>query len=873
MKIDGRPARAEGTVLEACRAIDVAVPTLCFDDSLSPRGHCRSCLVDIDGRLAAACTTPATEGMDIRTDTPRLREYRTDLGELILAEASPGGRAGAMVQGWGSTGARYTRAFHCSRTESANPYLRIDLDACIRCRLCVRACDEIQGQFVYSVIGRGAESSIDWGEETLASGGCVSCGACASVCPSGAITDVDRLRAAQVMPGPPVRTTCGYCGVGCQLDVYAAGDDVVSIDGAPSPVNARHTCVKGRYAHGFLRHEDRLTAPLVRRAGELHEATWGEAIDYVVRELERLRGKVGGLSSSRCTNEENYLFQKWMRGGLGTHDVDCCARVCHAPSAAGMRRALGTGAATNSLADLDVADLILVAGSNTTEAHPVTGARIKRSALSGTALVVIDPRRTELADLADVHLALRPGTNVLLLNSLAHVLVAEKLLDERFIAERTEGFRELAEHLERYSPEHTEAMTGVPAEQVRRAARLIGTAERPMQVHGLGITEHHQGSEAVMLLCNLALLTGAIGRPGVGVNPLRGQNNVQGAADMGCQPDLLAGYLDPKDPAVRARIEAAWGRPLPTLPGRTIPQMYDAMFSGDLRGLVVLGEDIVQTDNNANRVRAALGKLDLLVVQELFLSETAKLAHVVLPGASYLEKDGTFTNGERRVQRVRRVVDPPGNARSDWRILCDLMAATGFPQKFSGPADILAEVTSIAPMLSGVSFERLEEGGLQWPVPTADHAGTSVLHSESFPIGRARLSCVDYVPSPSLEAGWRPLLLMTGRVLEHYNTSSMTRRTGDSALVPADTLELNPADADRRGIADGAAVVVESTFGEAHTVARITDRVMAGTAFLSFHFPETGTNRVTGDVLDRLAACPEYKLVPVEVRAASRSTG
>jgi formate dehydrogenase major subunit len=868
MKIDGRRAPAEGTVLDACRAVGVEVPALCSADRLSPGGHCRSCLVEIDGRVVAACTTPATSGMDVRTDTERLRGYREDLGELLLAESSPRGSVRLAIEQWGAHGLRYHPLESRPHPGAGHPYLRIDLDRCIRCRLCIRACDEIQGQLVYSMTGRGSGSAIDWGGATLAEGGCVSCGACASVCPTMAITDVDRERAEHDAPTRTVRTTCGYCGVGCQLDVFATEEDVVRIDGAASPVNAGHLCLKGRYAHGFVRHPDRLRTPLIRRNGSLSPATWPEALEYVAGELDRLRGRVAGLSSSRCTNEENYLFQKWMRGGLGTHDVDCCARVCHAPSARGMRNVLGTGAATNSLEDLDVADLILVVGSNTTEAHPVTGARIKRAALSGTTLIVIDPRRTELAALADVHLQLRPGTNVLLLNSLAHVLIEEGLVDTSFVASRCEGFDELSRHLMRYSPETTESTTLVPASTVRRSARLLGRAQRPMQVHGLGITEHHQGSEAVMLLCNLALLTGAIGRPGVGVNPLRGQNNVQGAADMGCQPDLLTGYLNPEDPAVRARVESLWGRPLPTAPGRTIPRIYDAIFAGELRALVVLGEDVVQTDNNATRVRAALERLELLVVQEIFLSETAKLAHVVLPGASFLEKDGTFTNGERRIQRVRRVVDPPGDARPDWRIVCDLMAATGFPQPYEGPADIFAEIARVAPLFAGAAWHRLEGDGLQWPVPSPEHPGTSILHGEGFPLGKARLACVDYVPSPSLVPDAPPLLLTTGRVLEHYNTSSMTRRTADALLAPSDELELHPVDAHARGIEDGMRVTVESRFGKARARARVTDRVSRGTAFLSFHFPETGTNQVTSDVLDRLADCPEYKLVPVEVRRA-----
>jgi formate dehydrogenase alpha subunit len=631
-------------------------------------------------------------------------------------------------------------------------------------------------------------------------------------------------------------------------------------------VNRGQLCVKGRYAHAFARHPERLTSPLIRKGGVLTTVSWPEAIDYVSSELLRLRGRVAALSSSRCTNEENYLVQKWFRAGLGSHDIDCCARVCHAPSAAGMRRSLGTGAATNSLADIERANLFLVCGSNTTVSHPVTGARIKQAVLSGAKLVVVDPRRTELAALADVHLQLRPGSNVPLFNALASVLVEEGLINRSFLSERTDGFEDYAEFILRHGPEQAEALTGIPAELVRRAARLYGRATHPMQVHGLGMTEHFQGSEGVMLLCNLALLVGALGREGVGVNPLRGQNNVQGAADMGCQPDLLTGYSDPNDPAVVERFTRVWGRALPEHKGRTLPKMYQGIRDGSVAGMFILGEDVVQTDPDANQVRADLASLELLVVQEIFLSETAKLAHVVLPGASFLEKDGTFTNGERRIQRVRKALEPPGQARADWEILCQLMGATGYPQTFRHPSEVMDEIAQLAPQFAGVSYARLGPDGLQWPVPSADHAGTPILHRDSFPQGRAKLMRVEYVPSPSLAGLGPKLLLVTGRALEHYNSGSMTRRSRNRELLPEDRLQIGAGDAARHGISDGDRVAVKSAFGEACGVAEISDEVAPGTLFMTFHFPESGANNVTSDVVDRLADCPEYKLTPVEVR-------
>jgi formate dehydrogenase major subunit len=864
--IDGRQVAATGTVLAACRAAGVEVPALCERSHVpGSGGHCRACLVEVDGRAQPACTTPIRDGAVIATDTPRLRAYRRDLGELMAAEATPGGEVAVHLAAWGVTGDRYPPRPRAGRVDDSHPRLRLRLDACIGCRLCEAACANLQGRFVFGFVGRGGSTTLGWGGGPFAATACVSCGACASVCPTDAIGDVDRNRPRH---GPPsvVRTTCAYCGVGCQLDVHVDGDAVAYVDGADAPPNHGHLCVKGRYAHRFVSHPERLRTPLVRRGGALVPCSWDEAIAAVADGLRRAGGAVGALSSSRCTNEENYLLQKWMRGGLGSNHVDCCARVCHAPSAYGMRASLGTGAATNSFADIDAADMILVAGANVTEAHPVVGARVVQAALRGARLVVIDPRRTEIAALADVHLAVRPGGNVWLLNGLAHVLVTEGLIDRAFIAARTEGFAELGAFLAPFAPEQTEDATGVPAALVRRAARLYGAARRPMQLHGLGITEHYQGSEAVMLLCNLALLVGGFGRAGVGVNPLRGQNNVQGAADMGCQPDLLTGYGDVTDEATRARFAAVWGRPPPSSPGLTIPGMYDAARRGELRALFILGEDVARTDP-AVHVDAALSALDFLVVQEIFLSETARRADVVLPGASFLEKDGTFTSGERRVQRVRRVLPPVPGARPDWQILCELMAATGWPQTYRGPADILDEIARVAPPFAGLSYPRLEAGGLQWPVPDGEHLGTAILHRDGFPRGRGHFACVAPIPSPALTASRDdfPLLLTTGRRLEHYNAGSMTGR-GVEGAPSYDVLELAAVDAVRFGIAGGARVAVTSPWGTAEAVAALSPRVAAGTAFLSFHGTATATNDLISPVLDRFTGCPEYKVTPVSVR-------
>jgi formate dehydrogenase alpha subunit len=830
--------------------------------------------VEVDGRHVPACSTPARDGCRIQTRTPALDAYRRDLAELMMSEARPRGRAADLCAAFGASGTRYppTASDADGRADASHPYLRLDTAACIKCRLCLSACDDVQGQFVFAFAGRGADAHLTWGHDAFVDTACVACGACASVCPSVAITDVDRERARMDPPVRVVQTTCGYCGVGCQLDVHATDADVIRIEGtAAAAVNDGHLCVKGRYAHGFVRHRDRLTTPLVRRQGRLEPASWDDALSLVATTFEAHRGRVAALSSSRCTNEENYLLQKWMRAGFGTNNVDCCARVCHGPTAAGMRRVFGTGAATNSIADIARADVLLVAGANATEAHPVTGARLRQAALRGAALIVIDPRRTELAAMADVHLQVRPGGNVPVLNSLAAVLLEEGLVDRHFLDRRTLGLPALDEFVREFAPEQVASVTGVDATLVRRAARLWGTARRPLSVHGLGMTEHHQGSEGVMLLCNLALLVGAVGREGVGINPLRGQNNVQGAADMGCQPDLLTGYVSLA--AGAGPFGAVWGRPIPQDAGMTIPKMYEAARRGGLEALFILGEDVVQTDPAAH-VEDALAALDFLVVQEIFLSETAARADVVLPGASFFEKDGTFTNGERRIQRVRKVLEPPGQARADGEILVDLMARTGVPQSFTGPAAIMDEIASVAPGMRGVSYERLGADGLQWPVPDATHPGTAILHTEQFPLpqsaGKASLAMVAYVPSPALTgASGDTLLLTTGRLLEHYNCGTMTRRTDNVLLQADDPLEIHPDDAAPRGIADGTRVRLRSAWGETTLRARLTTDIRPGTVFTTFHFPGSRTNHVVSDVLDRLADCPEYKMTPVTVDAAT----
>ena len=861
LRVNGKEVAARGSLLDACRDAGADVPAFCADPRLSRGGHCRSCMVEVEGRMVASCTTPARDGIAVTTESPRLTAYRRDLGELMASEASPGGTVGATLQDWGVDGSRYGGFGGGRKKDQTHPYIHLDLDACILCRRCVRACEEVQGAFVLGVDGRGGETRLAWKEGDFSSSGCVSCGACVVSCPTGALTDRDREKLQPGENGNVVKTTCSYCGVGCQLEVHTDGQRVQWIDGAAVPPNRQHLCVKGRYAHSFVDHPDRLRSPMIRRDGVLVPCSWEEALSAVVSAFRTAGTAVAGLSSSRCTNEENYLFQRWIRSFGHTNNIDCCARVCHAPSAAGMRAVLGTGAATNSLDDIERADLLMVVGSNATEAHPVTGARIRQAALRGTTLIVVDPRRTDLAAVADIHLQLRPGTNVPLFNSMASVLVEEGLLNRDFLDSRTQGWAAYEAFIRGQSPERWEPITGIPAAKVRTAARLYGTSPRPMMVHGLGVTEHFQGSEAVMLLCNLALLVGAIGRPGVGVNPLRGQNNVQGAADMGCQPDSFTGYQSVNDPAVRAKFATVWGKEPTGEAGLRLPQMYEAARAGTLKAMYIFGEDVIHSDPDPDAVAEALSKLDFLVVQEIFPSLTTAYAHVVLPGGSFLEKDGSFTNGERRVQRVRKILASPGEARADIDIFRALYRASGMPDPGDAAA-VMEEIGSLWTAFSGIRQPRLDEVGLQWPVLGLDHPGTPTLHTQSFPVGKAELRCIEFAPSPNFG---QPLTLTTGRVLEHYNTGSMTRRTPNDSLHPADLLEIHPEDAAVHALVEGQPVRIWNQHGEAYARARLTRRVAPGTLFLSFHHPESRTNHLLGEVHDRVSGCPEYKLVGVQI--------
>lgn len=884
--IDGRRVAAQSgeTLYQAARRAGIAIPSLCASPQLAPFGSCRLCLCEVDGQAGtpASCTTPVREGMVVRTQTERLRTLRRHVVELYLSEGAAWESAPAalldLARELDVTKVRYpVRARRESVRDATNPFFTFNNLLCISCARCVRACDEIQGTFALTMTGRGFASRPMAGDgRGFEASNCVSCGACVKECPTGALSE--RTLAAAGPPTQWTRTTCAYCGVGCGFDAGVRDGRVVTMmpaDDAPS--NLGHACMKGRFGWTYVYAEDRVRVPRLRQGDRWTDITWDEALDRMAREFSRIKDAHGGdalatISSSRGTNEENYLFAKFMRCVIGTNHIDNCARVCHSATVTGMMETLGASAATNSLEDLDAAALIMVVGANPTESHPVVGARIKQRQRHGVPLIVIDPRRTELARLAHLHLQLRPGTNVALLNGMGQVLVSEGLLDQAFIAERTEGAEEWIRTVEAVSLEETERITGVPVERIREAARRYATSGASLCMHGLGVTEHRWGSHGVMALVNLALATGNVGRPGTGINPLRGQNNVQGASDMGCLPTSFAGYQPYSDPILTERHLKLTGRPLPTKRGMKTPEMWEAAIDGRLKGLWIIGYDVAQTDPNLTLVRRALRRLEFLVVQDLFMSETAKLAHLVIPGAAFLEKDGTFTNLERRVQRIRKVIEPPAGVPPDWKVVCEVSGRMGYPMTYAHPSEIMEEVAALTPSMAGVSYARLDRPeGLQWPVPSPDHPGTGLMHAERFPKGRATFVAVDYLPPGELPDEVYPFLLVTGRILQHYGCGAQSRRTAIMQLVDADVLEMHPHDAADLKIDEGEIVRLVSARGDAYLPVVLSERVQPGELFTSFHFPATDVNTLLSSSADESSKCPEYKVSAVRVERLSNA--
>lgn len=897
LEIDGEAVTvpAGTSVMRAAAEIETAIPKLCATDSLEPFGSCRLCVVEIEGRRGtpASCTTPVEPGMKVRTQTPKLAKLRRNVMELYISDhpldcltcAANGdcelqdmaGVVGLREVRYGYDGANHL----VGEKDTSNPYFTFDPTKCIVCSRCVRACEEVQGTFALTIDGRGFGSFVSAGQDDgFKESECVSCGACVQACPTATLMENSIIEAGQ--PEHSVVTTCAYCGVGCAFKAEMQGTEVVRMtpykDGK---ANHGHSCVKGRFAWGYATHKDRITKPMIRKqiTDPWREVSWEEAIAYAASELKRIQatyGKdsIGGITSSRCTNEETYLVQKMIRAGFGNNNVDTCARVCHSPTGYGLGQTFGTSAGTQDFDSVDESDVIVVIGANPTDAHPVFASRMKRRLREGARLIVVDPRRIDLVKSAhikaDHHLPLKPGTNVAVVNALAHVIVTEGLVAEDYVRERCDiaEFSRWAEFIAdpRHSPEAVETLTGVPAAEVRAAARLYATGGRAAIYYGLGVTEHSQGSTMVMGMANLAMLTGNIGRRGVGVNPLRGQNNVQGSCDMGSFPHEFPGYRHVSGDEVRQLYEEMWGAALSAEPGLRIPNMLDAAVDGGFKGLYVQGEDIAQSDPDVKHVTAGLAAMECVIVHDLFLNETASYAHVFLPGSSFLEKDGTFTNAERRISRVRRVT-PPKAGYADWEATMLLSEALGYKMGYTHPSEIMDEIARTTPTFKNVSYQRLDElGSVQWPCNDAAPEGTPIMHIDHFVRGKGRFMITEFVPTEERTGPRFPLVLTTGRILSQYNVGAQTRRTDNIAWHEEDVLEIHPTDAENRGIRDGDWVALHSRSGETSLRAKISDRMQPGVVYTTFHHAETGANVVTTDYSDWATNCPEYKVTAVQVR-------
>jgi formate dehydrogenase major subunit len=900
VEIDGLPATvpAGTSILRAARESGVDIPKLCATDSLKPFGSCRMCLVEIEGRngYPASCTTPVEAGMEIRTQTPALGKLRRNVMELYISDhpldcltcsangdcelQDVAGVVGLRDVRYGFEGENHLK----SNIDSSNPYFQFDTSKCIVCSRCVRACDEVQGTLALTIEGRGFNSKVSAGiSEDFLSSECVSCGACVQACPTATLMDKSIVEHGQ--PDHSVKTTCAYCGVGCSFVAEMKGDQVVRMtpdnDGQ---ANHGHSCVKGRFAWGYSTHRDRVLNPMLRDSTDeaWREVSWEEAISYTARRFKDIqkeygRKAIGGITSSRCTNEEVFVVQKLVRAAMGNNNVDTCARVCHSPTGFGLNKTLGTSAGTQPFDSVMDADVIMVIGANPTEGHPVFASQMKRRLRQGAKLIVVDPRRIGLVKSphirAEHHLPLLPGTNVPVINALAHVILSEGLADDEYVRNRcdTDSFESWKEMILRpeNSPEAVEKVSGVPAEEIRGAARLYGSAKRGAIYYGLGVTEHSQGSTMVMGMANLAMATGNIGFSGCGVNPLRGQNNVQGSCDMGSFPHELPGYRPVQNDEVRGTFEKHWGVTLDAEPGFRIPNMFDEACAGRYKGMYIQGEDVAQSDPDTKHVEAALSNMECLVVQDLFLNETAKFAHVFLPGTSFLEKDGTFINAERRINRVRPVMKPR-QGKSEWRITQDLAQALGYPMNYSNAAEIMDEIAELTPTFQNVSFKFLDEvGSVQWPCNDTAPMGTPIMHVDNFVRGKGLFVETDYIPTEERTNRKFPLLLTTGRILSQYNVGAQTRRTPNMVWYNEDLLEVHPHDAETRGIQDGQLVSLRSRKGDITLKATITTRVQPGVVYTTFHNPETGANVVTTEYSDWATSCPEYKVTAVQIAPAT----
>jgi len=873
------------TILELAQENGIEIPTLCHRPELPPIGACRICAVEVEGSrtLVGSCHTPITQGMVIHTHSPKVLETRKVIVELLLASHCGSCfmcdkanmcelRKVAADLEVGLP--RFQVRKHYYPIEDTNPFIERDLTKCILCGRCISACRDLQVVGALDYVNRGFKTKpAPAFDRPLEESPCEFCGLCVELCPVGALSDKSTRYKGKATR--KVRTVCLYCGCGCGVYLNIRDQEVVSVTpDTGHPVNDVSLCVKGRYGYDFINSPERLKAPLIRKNGQLTESSWEEALAFVANRLNEIKQKYGsdslaGLSSSKCTNEENYLMQKFMRVVIATNNIDNCARLCHAPTVTGLGLAFGSGAMTNSIEEIESADAILVIGSNTTEEHPIISQRIKRAVKwKGAKLIVADPRTIKLTEFADVWLRLRPGTDVALINGLINVIIKEELWDKEFVAQRTEGFDELEATIQKYSPDYVEEVTGVSAADIRQAARLYAQAERASIVYAMGITQHTTGTDNVLSLANLAMLTGNVGRESTGVNPLRGHNNVQGACDMGALPNVLPGYQRLDVTSVKEKFDKEWGSELSDKAGLSVIEMMQAAEEGKIKGMYIMGENPALSNPDVAHVREALKSLDFLVVQDIFLSETAELADVVLPAVSFAEKDGTFTNTERRVQRVRKAIDPIGQAKPDWQIITELATRMGYPMAYESPEQIMEEIARLTPIYGGISYNRIENEGLQWPCLDQDHPGTRFLHQDKFTRGLGKFTPVEHAAPAEIPDEDYPFVLTTGRILYHFHTGTMTRRCrGLNEICPEGFVEINPDDADKLQVLDGSMVKVVSRRGNVITRARVTEKVPPSIVFMPFHFKEAAANALTNPALDPVSKIPELKVCAVRIES------
>ena len=900
------------TILDVAKRNHIDIPTLCHLKGATPTGACRICVVEVAGSqtLLTACTTPATNGMAVKTESPAVVAARRQIIELMLSSGNHNcairtgndaewselqvkvaheDMSGELCPVWGDCrlqdlAYRYqvsTEYVDSQPTrylmETVNPFIVRDFSRCIQCGRCVQACNDIQVNNAIHFGYRGKDAKIvTFGDRALKDSDCVFCGECVQACPVGALVEKDVRYTVRPWETQKVRTTCSYCGVGCQLYLHVKENRVVKVSGVDAAPNHGSLCVKGRFGYHFIGSPNRLTQPLIKENGSFREASWDEALGYVAQRLSAIRDSsgpdsIGVLTSARMSNEDNYVAQKFARSVLKTNNVDHCARLCHASTVAGLAASFGSGAMTNPIGDLSKADVILVTGSNTTETHPVTSTYIKRAVRFGKAqLIVVDPRDIPLSRHAVLKLTQKPGTDVAWINGLMHVILKENLHDEQFIKTRTDGFDAFKKALEPYTPDAVSQITGIPADQIVDAARLYGQAGVGNIVYCMGITQHSTGTDNVKALANLAMLCGNLGIDGGGVNPLRGQNNVQGACDMGCLPNVYSGYQPVTDTAAAQKMAAAWNTTqLSEKMGLKATEMIPMAQSGDIKALYIIGENPMVSDPDLNHVQKSLQNLDFFVVQDIFLTETAQLADVVLPATCFAEKAGTFTNTERKVQRIRPAVPPPGEARDDWAITSALATRMGVPMQYADAEAVFGEISQVTPSYGGISYPRIDDDGLVWPCPTSDHPGTPVLHIGKFTSGLGKFHAVEFIPPAETPDEHFPFTLTTGRLLYHYHTGTMTMKSDDlNERAPECRIEIADSDASRLGIANGEMLSIRSRRGTIQARATLTPAIMPGTVFIPFHFASAAANRLTHAALDPVCAIPELKVCAVALSPA-----